>query len=114
MKLLQTTKAAKKYEIIDKEYAKIDAIKILINEPLEGISLLNQDLHEYFEGSFDNMFYSHISGTVHTCLLDFNFKPSIVIGIEQSLLTDCLPDCHSFRDFILRLAQGNPSSLQLT
>lgn len=54
--------------------------------------------------NFDKVFYSHLDGVVHTCLLNFGFKPSVLIGY-QMWYDHCLPDCLSFKDFIDYLSQ---------
>lgn len=46
---------------------------------------------------------------MHTSILNFGFKPSILIGY-QMWYDHCLPDCHSFKEFVDYLCQSRSRS----
>lgn len=96
----QNSKASKRYEIVDGAWAITDSAKLKLNDPLSSrLFVIILGYHEFFEVNFDNVFYSNLNGTIHSTVLDFGFKPSILIGY-QMWYDFCIPDCHSFKEFI--------------
>lgn len=108
----QTSTASKKYEIVETNWAVIDHVLLRINDPLNSwISSLGS--HEFFEANFDQVFYSNLNGLIHTSILDFGFKPSILIGY-QMWYDYCIPDCTNFREFITHLSMSKLLSFKKT
>ena len=87
-----SSKAAKKYEIAEGGFAVIDSVKLRLNDPLSMY-------REFFEVNFDSVFCCHLDGMIHTGVLDFGYKPTILIGYTM-WYDFSIPDCNSFGEFI--------------
>lgn len=58
--------------------------------------------------SFDNYFLLHLDGVISLSLLDFYFKPDLMLGMEDPYgLKSSHSDCSSFREFIRHIAHSS-------
>ena len=56
------------------------------------------------------MFCGCVDGMIYTSLLDFKYKPPMMIGGGVWYNT-CLHQCDSFRDFIVSISKSNPYNI---
>jgi hypothetical protein len=67
-----------------------------------------QAYREYFELSFDNYFLLHLDGVIAVSLLDFYFKPELMLGMEDPYGNEASQsECHSFKEFIKHISSSN-------
>ena len=53
----------------------------------------------YFCNNFDDIFCTHLDGIIHTALLDFKFKPSMILTGEM-WFSELIQGCESFKELV--------------
>lgn len=57
--------------------------------------------------SFDNYFLLHLDGVIALSLLDFYYKPELMLGMEDPFgIAGGHADCHSFKEFIKHISHS--------